>query len=98
MNDPWEEFVHRSRDAPCAGYIERGDAPGIPGRWATSFVDPRARFVVTERHGRPGQRDRMTERNQFSSALGRLNRRDARDAQHIPLGRLTGENAGQGIG
>jgi anthranilate/para-aminobenzoate synthase component I len=46
MNDPWEKFVRRSRDATCAGYIERGDAPGIPGRWATSFVDPRARFAI----------------------------------------------------
>lgn len=46
MNDPWEGFVQRSRGAACAGYIERGDAPGTPGRWAASFVAPRARLVI----------------------------------------------------
>ncbi|MFZ0699261.1 MAG: anthranilate synthase component I family protein [Thermoplasmata archaeon] len=58
MNDPWEEFVRRSRDGACAGYIERGDAPGIPGRWATSFVEPRARFPIGPRDTTASLEDR----------------------------------------
>ncbi len=46
MNDPWSAFVRRAEGAVCAGYIERGDAPGTPGRWAASFVDPRERFAL----------------------------------------------------
>lgn len=40
MIDPWTEFVRTSEAAPIAGYVERGDAPGTPGRWAVSFTDP----------------------------------------------------------
>jgi anthranilate synthase component 1 len=49
MTDPWSAFVRRAQGAACAGYIERGDAPGTPGRWAASFVEPRERFVLGSR-------------------------------------------------
>jgi anthranilate/para-aminobenzoate synthase component I len=40
MTDPWDEFVAASGTGDCVGYFERGLAPGLPGRWATSFTDP----------------------------------------------------------
>lgn len=46
MTDPWEEFVRESGDARVAGYFERGDAPGTPGRWSLSFRDPVDRFEL----------------------------------------------------
>lgn len=39
--------------------------------------------VDPEFDGNPGQRDRMTERDQFARALGGLNGRDARNADHV---------------
>jgi anthranilate synthase component 1 len=47
LTDPWTEFLRESEGAPVAGYFERGDAPGTPGRWAVSFTDPVDRFEVT---------------------------------------------------
>ena len=47
MNDPWTDFLAASERAPVAGYFERGDAPGTPGRWAASFTEPSDRFTVT---------------------------------------------------
>ncbi len=44
MIDAWEEFCRASDGRAVAGYFERGDAPGAPGRWAASFVDPADRF------------------------------------------------------
>ncbi len=38
MTDPWARFLQESDGAENAGYIERGSAPGLPGRWAASFV------------------------------------------------------------
>lgn len=40
----------------------------------------------------------MTQRDQFSGTLGCLDRCNARNPKHIPLGRLAIENALQGIG
>ncbi|MGC2289057.1 MAG: chorismate-binding protein [Thermoplasmata archaeon] len=40
MTDPWQEFLSTSTRGECVGYFERGSAPGLPGRWATSFVEP----------------------------------------------------------
>jgi anthranilate synthase component I len=34
------EFVKESAHQDCAGYFERGSAPGLPGRWAVSFTEP----------------------------------------------------------
>lgn len=48
MNDPWSDFLRESGSAPIAGYFERGDAPGTPGRWAVYFTDPIDRFEVTD--------------------------------------------------
>ncbi len=47
MTDAWEEFCRAARDRPVAGYVERGDAPGAPGRWAASFVDATDRFSLS---------------------------------------------------
>ena len=44
------------------------------------------------------ERDRVAQRNQLGGALGCLDRGNASDAQHIPLGRLAVENARQRIG
>ncbi|MCI4353445.1 MAG: chorismate-binding protein [Thermoplasmata archaeon] len=38
--DPWPEFVAASERSDCAGYFERGLAPGLAGRWAASFTEP----------------------------------------------------------
>jgi anthranilate/para-aminobenzoate synthase component I len=46
MRDPWTEFVDSVGDAEYAGYFERGAAPGTPGRWAVSYVDPEDRLVL----------------------------------------------------
>jgi anthranilate/para-aminobenzoate synthase component I len=40
VTDPWLEFVAAASDREFVGYFERGSAPGLPGRWATSFTDP----------------------------------------------------------
>lgn len=40
MTDPWLEFLAASAHRECVGYFERGSAPGLPGRWATSFTNP----------------------------------------------------------
>ena len=40
MTDPWRDFVEASEGSECAGYFERGLAPGLPGRWAASFTEP----------------------------------------------------------
>ncbi|MGA7860750.1 MAG: anthranilate synthase component I family protein [Thermoplasmata archaeon] len=40
MTDPWQEFLAASSKGECVGYFERGSAPGLPGRWATSFTEP----------------------------------------------------------
>jgi anthranilate/para-aminobenzoate synthase component I len=40
VTDPWQEFLAASHERECVGYFERGSAPGLPGRWATSFTDP----------------------------------------------------------
>lgn len=47
MTDPWKEFVRESLGRECAGYFERGSAPGLPGRWATSFVEPKDWWTVS---------------------------------------------------
>lgn len=46
MTDPWDDFAADAIGAACAGYIERGDAPGLAGRWSVSFVDPVERLVL----------------------------------------------------
>lgn len=46
MIDPWSEFVKESDGASVAGYFERGDAPGTPGRWAVSFTEAEDRFEI----------------------------------------------------
>ncbi len=46
MIDPWEAFAAEAREAECAGYLERGDAPGVPGRWTVSFTDPAETFQL----------------------------------------------------
>jgi len=48
VTDPWPEFVRASSGSECAGYFERGQAPGLPGRWATSFTEPEDRWQVSE--------------------------------------------------
>ncbi len=40
MIDPWPAFLHRSEAHEIVGYVERGSAPGLGGRWATSFHEP----------------------------------------------------------
>ncbi|MFZ0829606.1 MAG: anthranilate synthase component I family protein [Thermoplasmata archaeon] len=40
MTDPWEEFIGDSAGSGCAGYFERGSAPGLPGRWSVSYTEP----------------------------------------------------------
>jgi len=40
MTDPWQDFLAASPKGECVGYFERGSAPGLPGRWATSFTAP----------------------------------------------------------
>ena len=62
MNDPWEEFARTSEEAPIAGYFERGDAPGTPGRWAISFTDVVDRFEVTPASD-PVTLDELTRRH-----------------------------------
>ena len=47
MTDAWEEFCRKAGDRSVAGYVERGDAPGAPGRWAASFVDASDRFRLS---------------------------------------------------
>src|SRR5258706_2735428 len=42
------------------------------------------------------ERDRVRERNQLRGALGRLDRRDARDAEHVALGRAAFDHHAEG--
>ncbi len=44
----------------------------------------------------PGERERVTQGNQIAGALGRLDRGDARDAQHVALAGRTLQDGGQG--
>lgn len=46
MTDPWPEFVAASEGMECVGYFERGQAPGLSGRWAASFTEPEDRWTL----------------------------------------------------
>jgi anthranilate synthase component I len=46
MTDPWLDFLGSSRQRECVGYFERGSAPGLPGRWATSFTEPDQTWTI----------------------------------------------------
>ncbi|MGI0066932.1 MAG: hypothetical protein ACREB9_00680, partial [Thermoplasmata archaeon] len=59
--DPWAEFARAAHDRPIAGYFERGDAPGLPGRWAASFTHADEHFTLL-RGDRPESLDRFTAR------------------------------------
>jgi anthranilate synthase component I len=61
MIDPWQEFIASSSQGECAGYFERGSAPGLPGRWAASFTNPDDRWVV-EADATPEELDARTNR------------------------------------
>jgi anthranilate/para-aminobenzoate synthase component I len=49
VTDPWLDFLETAPAGECVGYFERGSAPGLPGRWATSFTEPDDRWTL-----RPG--------------------------------------------
>ena len=46
MTDPWMEFLAAAQRNDCVGYFERGGAPGLPGRWASFFVEPDRTWAI----------------------------------------------------
>lgn len=46
MIDPWQAFLTESKGHEVVGYLERGSAPGLEGRWATSFCAPEDHWAL----------------------------------------------------
>lgn len=62
MTDPWVEFLASAGHNECVGYFERGGAPGLPGRWATFFVEPDRTWAI-ETTDTPAELDARTRRD-----------------------------------
>jgi anthranilate/para-aminobenzoate synthase component I len=70
VTDPWLDFLETAPTGECVGYFERGSAPGLPGRWATSYTEPDEHWTL-----RPN-----TTVEELDSETRRQLRRDARRA------------------